>query len=189
MEVVATPCTWLRIESLLAGFAGIDVAIFMVSQLLAASPYGLTRLQTLCRADERVVTHDSIVAPLERLGLVFLLLGMVRMHGSINHKDKGAAEVTLWSWVVELVFLGAQYEILHRWNRENAYFLATLAQAGILAAMLLVALMLRWSFLHYRRTFKLAGSGGGTPSASPTKLLVHIGWSSSSPTNSQRPRR
>jgi hypothetical protein len=186
MEAVAAPNTafWLRMQSLLAGFAGID---FMVSQLLAASPYGLIRLQTLCRADESMVTHDSIVAPLERFGLVFLLLGMVRMHGSINHKDKSAAEVTLSSWVVELVFLGTQYGTLHRWNRENAYFLATLAQAGILAAMLLVALMLRWSFLHYRRTFKLAG--GGSASVSPIKLLVHIGWSSSSPTNSQRPRR
>jgi hypothetical protein len=85
--------------------------------------------------------------------------------------------------------LGTQYELLHRWNRENAYFLATLAQVGIMAAMLLVALMLRCSFSHYRRTFKLAAGTGETLSVSPTKLLVHIGWSSSSPTNSQRPRR
>ena len=43
------------------------------------------------------------------LGYIFLLLGLIRLHGALYTSEKGSYRLTAWSWILELAIHGAEY--------------------------------------------------------------------------------
>ena len=75
------------------------------------------------------------------VGNLFLILGLARLYGALYIHEKGAFEVSMWSWVVELIYTVT--ELFH-----GQFTLVENIMALVLAPAMLI-----WSFLYYRKTF------------------------------------
>jgi len=75
------------------------------------------------------------------VGILFLALGLARLYGGLYINEKGAFIVSMWSWIIELVY--TTIEIFHKQFvfSEN------------IMAFVLAPLMLIWSISYYRKTF------------------------------------
>lgn len=131
-------------DSALRLIAAVDILTFFTSRMLTAgrrSPL----LSTFATLDD---LDDTIVPSLQRVGLVFLLLGLVRASACRFPRDKGAAILSLWSWVVEFAYI--RFEVQRQ--RANGSLFAPVAT---LAAVMfvIIAFMLGWSYQNYRTKF------------------------------------
>lgn len=145
----------LCIESVLAGFASIDVLLFFTSRVLA-SPQVVDHVLHRAFGSETAtfdVDLDMISVSIERAGLVFLLLGLFRLHGSLHPNQKSAAQISLWSWIVELVYLGGQLSKLGYLKSSPLDGLVFLTQLAILSSIVLVSFTLGWTYILYRTKF------------------------------------
>ncbi|MGI9552369.1 MAG: hypothetical protein ACR2MT_14305 [Aurantibacter sp.] len=79
------------------------------------------------------------------VGVLFLALGLARLYGGLYIREKGAFIVSMWSWVVELIYTIS--ELLH------GQFIATENIVGLVLA----PLMLIWSLHYYKKTFLARG--------------------------------
>lgn len=79
------------------------------------------------------------------VGVLFLMLGLARLYGAIYIMEKGAFTVSMWSWVVELIYTISELLRSNFMLAEN------------LMGLTLAPLMLLWSLHHYRRNFSPTG--------------------------------
>lgn len=80
------------------------------------------------------------------VGVLFLALGLARLYGGLYIHEKGAFVVSMWSWVVELIYtlselMRGQFAI-----EEN------------IMALVLAPAMLAWSIRYYLTTFQKSES-------------------------------
>ena len=117
-------------------FAVVDVLIFVVSQ---ANPELLVRL--VPQFDLEIVdnTYPRLV------GILFLMLGLARFYGAMYIDQQGALIVSMWSWVVELIYTIT--EILH----------GQFVTAENLMALFFAPLMLGWSLAYFRKALRSSG--------------------------------
>jgi hypothetical protein len=166
VRIPPLPC----LESALTMFAAMDVLVFWTSR----QPWTTAHL---CRISTTAVNDGctDIANVIDRVGLVFLFLGLARLYGSLYPKDKGAAEIALLSWLCELIFLLAEFQRY----RENC-FPGKDAIVDVLSVGmgLIVTFMLGWSYLHYKRKFF---NDEAAAKEKPNILLVRLGSSSSPP--------
>jgi len=118
-------------------FFVVDVLMFVVYQTAPE-----TLATTLPQFDVESVgnTYPRLV------GNLFLMLGIARLYGGLCIQEKGAFTVSMWSWVVELVYTVT--ELLH----------GQFALSENVMALVLAPLMLGWSLFYYRKTFLFVDS-------------------------------
>ena len=117
-------------------FAVVDVLIFVVSQ---ANPELLVRLQPQFDLESVDNTYPRLV------GILFLMLGLARFYGAMYIDQQGALIVSMWSWVVELIYTIT--EILH----------GQFVTAENLMALFFAPLMLGWSLAYFRKALRSSG--------------------------------
>ena len=76
------------------------------------------------------------------VGVLFLILGIARLYGGLYIKEKGAFVVSMWSWVVELIYTISEI--------VNGLFIPSENVVGLVLA----PLMLIWSIVYYRNEFQ-----------------------------------
>jgi hypothetical protein len=111
----------------------IDISIFLLSQI---SPELMLSYLPQFDIESAGGTYPRLV------GILFLTLGIARLYGGLYIKEKGAFIVSMWSWVVELIYTFS--ELLH------GQFIASENIAGLVLA----PLMLIWSLVYFRKTFQ-----------------------------------
>jgi hypothetical protein len=118
-------------------FFVVDVRMFLVYQTapeLLATVLPQFNIETLGNTYPRLV------------GNLFLMLGLARLYGGLCIQEKGAFTVSMWSWVVELIYTVT--ELLH----------GQFALSENVMALVLAPLMLGWSLFYYKKTFLLVDS-------------------------------
>ena len=70
------------------------------------------------------------------------MLGLARLYGGLFIHERGAFVVSMWSWVVELVYTCTELARGQFIFSEN------------IVALALAPLMLGWSLAYYRQTFR-----------------------------------
>lgn len=113
-------------------FFVVDIAIFFMSQF---NPTLMVEFLPQFNIESIDNTYPRLV------GILFLALGLARLYGGLFIKEKGAFIVSMWSWVVELVYTIS--ELLH------GQFIASENIAGLVLAPLMLIL----SLLYFRKTF------------------------------------
>lgn len=113
-------------------FFVVDLLIFFLSQF---SPEMLIILLPQFAIDSVANAYPRLV------GVLFLALGLARLYGGLYMNEKGAFMLSMWSWVVELVYTISE---LAR---------GTFQVSENLMALVLAPIMLIWSIVYYRRTF------------------------------------
>jgi len=76
------------------------------------------------------------------VGNLFLMLGLARLYGGLFMHQQGAFIVSMWSWVVELIYTGTELAHGQFILSEN------------IVALVLAPLMLGWSLVYYQKTFR-----------------------------------
>ena len=74
-------------------------------------------------------------------GFLILSLGVLRLHGGLFIKEKGAFIASIWSWIVELIWIVAFY----------LYGASKLEE--IIMPIILAPLFIIWSIIYYRKNF------------------------------------
>ena len=69
------------------------------------------------------------------------MLGIARLYGGLFIQQKGAFTVSMWSWVVELIYTVTELCRGQFTLSENVL------------ALVLAPLMLGWSLVYYKKTF------------------------------------
>ncbi len=113
-------------------FFAVDIAIFFISQF---SPELLVEFLPQFNIESAGHTYPRLV------GILFLALGLARLYGGLYIKEKGAFIVSMWSWVVELIYTISELSHGQFILSEN------------LMAIILAPLMLILSLLYFKKTF------------------------------------
>lgn len=113
-------------------FAAVDIVMFLVSQ---TAPDVLVRYLPQFDIESVDNTYPRLV------GILFLMLGLARLYGALFINQKGALIVSMWSWVVELIYTVS--ELFH------GQFLVVENIAGLVLA----PIMLIWTLIYYRNVF------------------------------------
>jgi hypothetical protein len=113
-------------------FALVDFLMFLVSQ---TSPEQLVTYLPQFDIESVGNTYPRLV------GILFLMLGLARFYGALHIHEKGAFVLSMWSWVVELIYTISEL--------SHGQFIL----AENLMGLTLAAFMLIWSSLYYRRNF------------------------------------
>ena len=116
----------------LVGFALVDFVIFIAAQV---SPTTLVGLLPQFDIESENNSYPRLV------GVLFLMLGLARLYGALHMNEQGAFAVSMWSWVVELIYTTS--ELL------RGQFVLTENLLGLILA----PLMLIWSIQYYRIKF------------------------------------
>ena len=122
-----------KLKYALIFFFIVDFLIFIISQI---NPEFLVTVLPQFNIESADNTYPRLV------GVLFFALGLARLYGGLYIKEKGAFIVSMWSWVVELIYTVS--ELLH------GQFIAMENIAGLLLA----PLMLIWSIIYFRKTFQ-----------------------------------
>ncbi|CAM1373550.1 hypothetical protein [Tenacibaculum xiamenense] len=120
------------LKYLLIFFFIVDLIIFILSQV---QPDFLLSLLPQFDIESNNNTYPRLV------GILFLSLGLARLYGGLFIKEKGAFMVSIWSWVVELIYTLTELARGEFILNEN------------LMALVLAPLMLFWSLLHFKKTW------------------------------------
>lgn len=75
------------------------------------------------------------------VGILFLMIGLARLYGALYINEKGAFTLSIWSWVVELIYTIS--ELLR----------GQFSLAENVMGLTLAPLMLIWSVQYYRKNF------------------------------------
>jgi len=121
------------LKYVLVFFFIVDVLIFLISQI---NPELLVEFLPQFNLESVDNTYPRLV------GFFFLTLGLSRLYGGLYIKEKGAFVVSMWSWIVELIYTIS--EIIHGQFTVNENIMA----------LVLAPLMLLWSYMYFKRTFK-----------------------------------
>jgi hypothetical protein len=113
-------------------FFAVDIAIFFISQF---NPELLVEFLPQFNIESAGYTYPRLV------GILFLALGLARLYGGLYIKEKGAFIVSMWSWVVELIYTISELSHGQFILSEN------------LMAIILAPLMLILSLLYFKKTF------------------------------------
>lgn len=113
-------------------FFAVDFAMFLVTQI---HPELLLSLLPQFDIDSTGGTYPRLV------GILFLMLGLARLYGGLYIHEKGAVQVSMWSWVVELVYTVTELA------RGEFIFMENIM------ALVLAPLMLGWTIVYSRQTF------------------------------------
>jgi len=111
----------------------VDVLIFLIAQV---NPELLVEFLPQFNLESVDNTYPRLV------GVLFLILGLSRLYGGLYIKEKGAFVISMWSWIVELIYTIS--EIIHGQFAVNENIMA----------LVLAPVMLFWSFMYFKRTFK-----------------------------------
>lgn len=84
------------------------------------------------------------------VGILFLMLGLARLHGALFFDEKGAVIVSMWSWVIELIYTLSELFRGQFLISENVL------------ALVFAPLMLLRTLVHYRR---LSAASNALPSS------------------------
>ncbi len=85
---------------------------------------------------------DSAGGAYPRLvGILFLALGLARLYGGLFMHQKGAFVVSMWSWVIEIIYTIS--ELIH----------GQFTLIENMMALILAPLMFIWSLSYYLKTF------------------------------------
>lgn len=114
-------------------FAVVDVLMFLASQI---NPELLVRLLPQFNLESVDNAYPRLV------GVLFLMLGLARFYGAIYIDQKGALIVSMWSWVVELIYTITEI--------GRGQFLVT----ENVMALVFAPLMLAWSLVYYRKALR-----------------------------------
>ena len=115
----------------------VDVSIFLTSLV---DPDLLFKLLPQFEVESTGYTYPRLV------GVFFLMLGLARLYGATHITEKGAFSLSIWSWVVELIWTIT--EIVH----------GQFAASENLVALVVAPLMLVWSVSYFNKTFISADS-------------------------------
>jgi hypothetical protein len=118
-------------------FFVVDVLMFVVYQ---TAPESLATALPQFDVESVGNTYPRLV------GNLFLMLGIARLYGGLFIQQKGAFTVSMWSWVVELIYTVTE---LCR---------GQFALSENVMALVLAPLMLGWSLFYYRKTFLFVDS-------------------------------
>ena len=75
-------------------------------------------------------------------GFLILSLGVLRLYGGLFIKEKGAFIASIWSWVIELV-----------WIIAFIMYGASTLEESIMSLVLTPAFII-WSIIYYRKNFR-----------------------------------
>ena len=120
------------LKNALIFFFAIDISMFIMSQVAPGLFVSLL-------PQFNIESTDNIYP--RAVGTLFLMLGLARLYGGLYINEKGALIVSMWSWIVELVY--TIIEIFH------GQFIIT----ENVMAVVLAPLMLAWSVVYYKKTF------------------------------------
>jgi len=121
------------LKYVLVFFFIVDVLIFLIAQV---NPELLVEFLPQFNLESVDNTYPRLV------GVLFLILGLSRLYGGLYIKEKGAFVISMWSWIVELIYTIS--EIIHGQFAVNENIMA----------LVLAPVMLFWSFMYFKRTFK-----------------------------------
>ena len=110
-----------------------DVILFLISQFnpelfLSISP-------------QIHITGEDYSYP-KLVGYLILSLGLPRLYGGLFIKEKGAFIASIWSWVIELIWV------------VSGIFYGMSSLNENLIPIILAPLLILWSILYYRNNFK-----------------------------------
>ncbi|MGI9390648.1 MAG: hypothetical protein ACR2O1_11380 [Boseongicola sp.] len=114
-------------------FAIVDFIIFLISQ---ANPSLLVVILPQFDIESAGSSYPRLV------GILFMMLGLVRLYGAIFIDQKGAFVLAMWSWVVELIYTISEL--------SRGQFALTENVLGLTLA----PIMLIWSVQYYRAHFQ-----------------------------------
>ncbi|MGV6829834.1 MAG: hypothetical protein ACWA45_10620 [Flavobacteriales bacterium] len=120
------------LKYLLIFFFTVDLMIFLVSQ---AKSELLVSLLPQFDIESTGNTYPRLV------GILFLALGLMRLYGGLFIKEKGAFIVSIWSWIVELIYTISELARGEFVVSEN------------LLGLIFAPLMLIWSLIYFKKTF------------------------------------
>ncbi len=120
------------LKHLLIFFFVVDLIIFLVSQ---TKPDLLVSLLPQFDIESVGNTYPRLV------GILFLALGLMRLYGGLFIKEKGAFIVSIWSWIVELIYTISEL--------IRGEFIVIENLLGLIFA----PLMLIWSLVYFKKTF------------------------------------
>jgi hypothetical protein len=115
-------------------FFVVDFLIFILSQ---TNPDLLVRFLPQFDLESEGNSYPRLV------GILFLILGLARLYGGLYMNEKGAFLVSIWSWVVELIYTFSELFYGQFIISEN------------IAGLVLAPLMLIWSLVYFKKTFVL----------------------------------
>ena len=113
-------------------FFAVDIAIFFISQL---SPTLMVEFLPQFNIESIDNTYPRLV------GILFLALGLARLYGGLYINEKGAFIVSMWSWVIELIYTITEL------------FYGQFIVSENLAGLVLAPLMLIWSLFYFRKYY------------------------------------
>ena len=114
-------------------FFVVDILIFLISQI--NSELLITFLPQF-NLESEGNSYPRLV------GVLFLALGLARLYGGLYIKEKGAFIVSIWSWVVELIYTISELLYGQFIVNEN------------IAGLVLAPLMLIWSLIYFNKNFR-----------------------------------
>lgn len=121
-----------KLKYALLFFFAVDTVIFFISQV---APDLLVTLLPQFNIESTENTYPRLV------GILFLMLGIARLYGGLFIHERGAVLVSIWSWTVELIYIGSELISGPFVIGEN------------IATLILAPLMLAWSIVYYKKTF------------------------------------
>jgi len=113
-------------------FFVVDALIFLMSQV---NPELLLTFLPQFNIESVENTYPRLV------GILFLALGLARLYGGLYINEKGAFIVSMWSWVIELIYTISEICYGQFVVSEN------------LAGLVLAPIMLIWSVIYFNKTF------------------------------------
>lgn len=114
-------------------FFVVDIAIFFMSQF---SPTLMVEFLPQFNIESIDNTYPRLV------GILFLALGLARLYGGLYINEKGAFIVSIWSWVVELIYTIT--ELFH----------GQFVVSENIAGLVLAPLMLIWSLIYFKNNYE-----------------------------------
>ncbi|APD05584.1 hypothetical protein UJ101_00031 [Flavobacteriaceae bacterium UJ101] len=111
----------------------VDSLIFLISQI---NPELL--LSLLPQFDLNTLDNTYI----RTVGVLFLMLGLARLYGGVYLHEKGALIISMWSWIVELIYVITEI-----------FYDKFLIDENILS-LVIAPLMFIWSLFYYIKSFK-----------------------------------
>ena len=110
----------------------VDLLIFLMAQL---NPELLVTLLPQFDLTSGNHTYPRLV------GILFLALGLARLYGGLFIQEKGAFIVSIWSWIVELIYTISEL------------FRGQFSVDENMMALVLAPVMLVWSLVYFKKTF------------------------------------
>ncbi|MEX0274260.1 MAG: hypothetical protein AB3N16_07780 [Flavobacteriaceae bacterium] len=114
-------------------FFVVDILIFLISQI---NPEFLVTLLPQFDLESVDNAYPRLV------GVLFLALGLARLYGGLYINEKGAFIVSMWSWVVELVYTLSEL------------FRSQFVVGENIAGLVMAPLMLIWSLMYFTKNFR-----------------------------------